>query len=121
MKNLNSLSSIEKNVISEVEFKEIINSVAHNSYSSCKIRLGLTLLFISGIRLSSLLDFSIKKFELLLQEKKSFVFTNKNHNSIQQIFLDNNSYNLLLSRQYDFLVLKKTNHLLTRYFQMKRI
>ncbi len=92
-------------MISQAEFQQIINSVTGTNYSSCRVRLGLTLFFISGVKISSLLEFSIKKYELLLNEKKTFVFTNKN--SIQQVFLDDIACELLQERSQDFLVLKR--------------
>lgn len=94
-------------MISQAEFQQIINSVTGTNYSSCRVRLGLTLLFISGVKISSLLEFSIKKYELLLNDKKTFVFTNKNKNSIQQVFLDDIACELLQERSQDFLVLKR--------------
>ena len=60
----NSFNQLKKTSISQAEFQQIINSVTGTNYSSCRVRLVFTLLFITGVKISSLLEFSVKKHEL---------------------------------------------------------
>lgn len=92
------------------------------SGKSVLINLASALVKHSSTITTTLKNLNQDQFQVLnFLRKKLVVITNKNHISTQHIFLDEKSYNLLLARQYDFLVLKKTNHLKTHYLQMKRI
>nr|AJF36706.1 hypothetical protein [Klebsormidium flaccidum] len=84
------------------DYNKVIAIVKGKDKKSCRIRLALCLLYITGLRISSLLVLRGSDIESLLEHCKGKILQSKNSPAFHYVHIADLGLSLLKSRQFDF-------------------
>ena len=113
-----------RDVISNEEFVRIIKIEKRKSYSGCRRRLALVLLYLTGLRVSNLLILSLRHVKSLFKEGKMVIPLIKKGNDRHLIELSVKGLSLFQEHEKDFKTLckdkKLTNYVFTTEFNINK-
>ena len=91
-------------------YNQVIATVEGKSKKSCRIRFALCLLYITGLRISSLLILKGSDIETLLEHSEVNILQTKNNSTFHCVRIGDLGLSLLKSRQSDFKSLMEGKH-----------